>query len=762
MPELRKNDSKDAILTELTRWRQLLGLAVGVMAAVVSLAFYAERMATRAALHAGNSLRLAAEAQGHIWTSEAAVRALLLRPDVDSAAALRRAARSDTARVLLRALRDSVADNPRQVARVDSVTTALNVWERTFAAPVREGRPLTRALALQGTIAFDQLAHPFEGLVREEAALRLERFRRQSTVLWTAFFIFLFALSFFFYAGRHLVGGLAQKAEEAAEHQRIVEEQATELEQQTQELEEQAGQLEEQTAMLEEKVAERDSTLALLAETSRFLDSAIDSSPYGIAFYDRRLRFQRVNATLAAINGAPADAHIGKSLDQIIPGLAPLITPILERVLATGVAEANVIVEGVTPADPSNPRRWSCTYYPIPGPGSIVGGVGGIVIDVTEQHRIEMQLRQAQKLEAVGRLAGGVAHDFNNVLTVIQSYAEVLSFELEDRGIGREEVDAIRAAAERAAGLARQLLAFSRRDVIIPRDVDLREVILGMQLILRRLVPQSVELVLDLSEEPLVVRIDAGQLEQVLMNLAINAVDAMPAGGRLVVKTSEGPLSADGLPTAMLRVSDNGTGMTPAVQERLFEPFFTTKPAGRGTGLGLATSYAIVTESGGRISVESNLGKGASFDVLLPRSSAEASRLRPSPARGMPEMSKNERILLAEDEPAIRTALCRILRTAGYDVLEAAHGGEALRLADADTRPIHLLLSDVMMPGIGGKDLVQRLAKTRPDIRVVLMSGYTDDEALRADLGAARYAFLQKPFTARDVLAAVREAIDAE
>jgi nitrogen-specific signal transduction histidine kinase len=762
LPEFRQDRPKDLILSELLRWRQILGLAVGVMAVVVSLAFYAERASTRAALHAGNALRLATEAQAHIWTSEAAVRALLLRPDVDSGSALRRAARSDSARVLLRALRDSVSDNFAQVARIDSVMTALSDWEIAFATPVREGRPLSRDLALQGTVAFDRLAHPFEGFVQEEAALRVERFRRQAFVLWTAFVVCLLALGFMLYAGRRLVEGLSLKAEEAAERQRTVEEQAAELEQQTMELEEQAGTLEEQTALLEEKVAERDSTLALLAETSRFLDSAIDSSPYGIAFYDRRLRFQRVNATLARINGAPADAHIGKSLDQVIPSIAPLITPVLERVLESGTPESNVIIEGVTPAEPSNPRRWSCTYYPIPGPNGTVGGVGGIVIDVTEQHRIEMQLRQAQKLEAVGRLAGGVAHDFNNVLTVIQSYAEVLSFELEDRNMGREEVDAIRAAAERAAGLARQLLAFSRRDVIIPRDVDLRDVIVGMQLILRRLVPQSVELVLDLSEDQLVVRIDAGQLEQVLMNLAINAVDAMPAGGRLVIKTTPGPVTADGLPTALLRVTDSGTGMTTAVQERLFEPFFTTKPAGRGTGLGLATTYAIVTESGGRITVESVLGKGATFDVVLPRSSAAAGRLRPSPARGMPPVARNELVLLAEDEPAIRTALGRILRGAGYEVLEAAHGGEALRLADAETRHIHLLLSDVMMPGIGGKDLVQRLAKTHPEIRVVLMSGYTDDEALRGDLGAARYAFLQKPFTARDVLAAVRDAIDAQ
>ncbi len=731
---------------------------------LVVIGFTLERLTTRWVLHSGNVLRLATAAESQILVAEAAVRALLLRPDIDTAHAQDRAARSDSARVLLAALRDSVRSNPAQVERVDAIVNALQRWETSFAAPVRSGATLTRDLALEGTLAFDALAHPFEDLIEEEAMLRVERFQLQSRVLWSIVVVIFICLFGALFAGRRIVEGLRLKAVEAADHQRVVEEQAAELEQQTQEMEEQAAQLEEQAALLEEKVAERDSTLALLEETSRFLDSAIDSSPYGIAFYDRRLRFQRINRALADINGAPPAAHLGKSIEEMLPALAPTLRPILEKVLSTGEAVTNVIVEGVTPAAANAVRRWSCTYYPIPAAGKLLGGVGCIILDVTEQHRLEQQLRQSQKLEAVGRLAGGIAHDFNNVLTVIQSYAEVLSFELEERQMGREEVEAIRAAADRAAGLARQLLAFSRRDVIIPRDVDVREVILGMQLILRRLVPTSVELVLDLEEQPLIVRIDAGQLEQVLMNLAINAVDAMPSGGRLTVSTRPGPLVGDGKRTLLLRVTDSGTGMSAEVQERLFEPFFTTKPAGRGTGLGLATSYAIVHEAGGSITVESQIGRGSTFDVLLPLSDSDVveRQRRATPVLGIELSTASERILLAEDEPAIRTALSRILRSAGYEVLEAAHGGEALRLSEAESGTIHLLLSDVMMPGIGGKELVQRLAKTRPEIRVVLMSGYTDDEALRADLGAARYAFLQKPFTARDVLRVVRGALDAQ
>lgn len=749
---------------ELSRWRQVLTGAVLLIMALVAVGFTLERMTTRWVLKSGNIIRLATDAEGEILVAEAAVRALLLRPDVDTIRAKARSTRSDSARVLLLELRRELSGSLEQVARVDSITSALDRWEKSFASPVRDGATLTRALALEGTIAFDDLAHPFEELIGEEAEVRVARFRLQSRVLWSIVTVIFVCLVGAFVAGRRIVEGLRLKAVEAAEHQRVVEEQAGELEEQTHEMEEQAAQLEEQAALLEEKVAERDSTLALLEETSRFLDSAIDSSPYGIAFYDRRLRFQRINKALADINGAPPAAHLGKSIDEMLPNLAPTLRPILEKVLSTGEAQTNLIVEGVTPAAPSSLRRWSCTYYPIPAAGKLLGGVGCIIVDITEQHRLEQQLRQSQKLEAVGRLAGGIAHDFNNVLTVIQSYAEVLSFELEERQIGREEVEAIRAAADRAAGLARQLLAFSRRDVIIPRDVDVREVILGMQLILRRLVPTSVELVLDLDEQPLIVRIDAGQLEQVLMNLAINAVDAMPSGGRLTVSTRPGPLVGDAKRTLLLRVADSGTGMSADVQERLFEPFFTTKPAGRGTGLGLATSYAIVHEAGGSISVESRVGSGSTFDVVIPLSDTTAveHKRRATPVRGIEMSTASERILLAEDEPAIRTALSRILRSAGYQVLEAAHGGEALRISESETAPIHLLLSDVMMPGVGGKELVQRLAITRPEIRVVMMSGYTDDEALRADLGAARYAFLQKPFTARDVLRVVRTALDAQ
>lgn len=755
--------ANDVLVRALDRWRFLAASAVVVIGIVATAAFALVRSTTTQVSRAGNILVLASEAQEAVWSAEAAVRALLLKPGIDSARARARAARTGTARALLMTLRDSVAGNPQQAARVDSILTGLDAWESTFATAVLTGAPLSRELALSGTLAFDAMAHPFQGLIADERRARVQRLESQNALLWTAYFILLGSLGVTFVAIRRLTAGLQLKAEEAAARQRQVEDQATELGHQAELLEEQAAQLEEQTESLRENVADRDHTLALFEETSRFLDAALDGSPYGIAFYDRQLRYLRINPVLATMNGASPEAHIGRTIDDMVPHLAPTARPIIERVLATGTVTPNVIIEGSTAAQGEARRRWLVTFYPIPGPLQTVAGVGCIVQDVTEQYHTEQQLRQAQKLEAVGRLAGGIAHDFNNVLTVIQSYAEVLGMELGDRGESREEVDAISAAANRAAGLARQLLTFARREVIIARDVNVRDVVLGMQLIMRRLVPASVQLVLELDEEPLVVRIDPGQLEQVVMNLAINAVDAMPDGGRLVIRSSRGPAGDDGRAQALIEVADTGTGMPESVRERLFEPFFTTKPVGRGTGLGLATSYTIVREAGGRIDVASALGAGSTFRVFLPLAvvSDDARPRRSSPIRGVDVPGGTERILIAEDEPAIRTAVSRILSAAGYDVLEAQDGNDALALANAHKGPIHLLLSDVMMPGMGGKELVRQLAESRPETRVVLMSGYTDDEALRADLGAARYAFLQKPFTARDIMLAVRTALDA-
>ena len=760
-PTPRATDAGDALWRAVRALRTLVLWAAPLVAILAIVGFVGERISVGRARQTGTVLRVATHVQHLAWNAESGARAYLLARD--SSAIARTGAAQDSLALSIPLLRELVSDDPSQGARLDSLEAALARWDTLFAQPTFAGDALTRALALSGTQAFDDAAHHLDEFIAIQSALRVSRFGQQALAASGALFGLLIALGIAATIAWRLTRGLEHEASLALERQRRIEEQAAELEQQASTLEAQASQLEDQANELRARILERDETNRLLTQTATFLDSALESAPFGIAFYDRALRFIRINDTLARINGAPAAAHLGRRLEEVIPALAPSIRPTMERVLASGTAEPNVVLEGETPARPGDRRRWLVTYYPILRPGEPPLGVGTMVVDVTEQHHLEQKLRQAQKLEAVGRLAGGIAHDFNNVLTVIQSYAEVLAFELEEKQIGREEVNAIRAAADRAAALARQLLAFSRRDVIILRDLDVNEVVRGLDLILRRLLKQGVELVAELSPEPLIVRLDAGQLEQVVMNLMINAVDAMPTGGVLRLRTARAaPADGAGTPRALITVEDSGTGMQPEVLERLFEPFFTTKPAGQGTGLGLATAYAIVHEAGGTIGVDSVLGRGTRFDVALPLSSAteaDAAR-RATPAHGTVAAKPGEVVLLVEDEPAIRTALARVLRASGYRVLEAAHGGEALRLAEAESGHIDLLLTDVMMPGIGGKELVQRLLQTRPTTRVILMSGFTDDLDLRESLGAAKFLFLQKPFAARRVLSAVREVLE--
>ncbi len=728
--------------------------------------FLVERATTLRVVQSGTALRGLTEAQRAAWEAESAARAFILVAEPD---APRRGRSAQTVlRDRLRAVRTETVDNGEQQDRLRALDTAIDQWERVFLVPSFTTGIATRELAIEGTRAFDEVTRHFDELVSTESELRLERIDRQRLVRRITLALLLLALLISAIAFAWIGRELETVAEQGRRERQRAEDQANELAEQASQLEEQAATLEEQTAELEHRLVEREDAARLMQQMATFLDSALESAPIGIAFYDRALRFQRVNDALARINGAPAAAHIGRSIDEMIPALAPTIRPILERVLATGRIEPEVIVEGETPAEPGARRRWVVTYYPIATAGREPVGVGCMVLDVTERSLLEEQLRQAQKMEAVGRLAGGIAHDFNNILTIVQSYAELLAADLPVGSRGREEVDAIRSAADRATALARQLLSFSRREVVIPRDLDVSETVRGMEGILRRLLRQGMSLELALDDEPLLVRIDAGQLEQVLMNLAINAVDAMPDGGTLRIATERSatlprPEGERQQPAAVLRVTDSGTGMSKQVQERLFEPFFTTKPAGKGTGLGLATTYAIVLDCGGYIRVHSVVGEGSSFTVFLPLSGA--TRLepptRPSPLRGIPATRVGETVLVAEDEDAIRHAISRVLSASGYRVLAAADGAEALRLAAEEPGPIHLLLTDVMMPGMGGKELVQRLRQTRPATRVVLMSGYTDDEPLRAELGDARYVFLQKPFAARQVVMTVREILDA-
>jgi two-component system cell cycle sensor histidine kinase/response regulator CckA len=371
--------------------------------------------------------------------------------------------------------------------------------------------------------------------------------------------------------------------------------------------------------------------------------------------------------------------------------------------------------------------------------------------------RAEEQLRQAQKLEAVGRLAGGVAHDFNNLLSVILSYSSMLLHQLPDGAPMRAEIAQIERAGERAAELTKQLLAFARQRVTEPVVIDVNHSLAEMDAMLRRLAGPRVSLRIDAAPDVGRVRVDGGQLDQIVVNLAVNARDAMPHGGELTISTA-GVDDPPGLPAGRyvsLRVTDTGVGMDEAVQKRIFEPFFTTKPKGKGTGLGLPTVYGIVTQSGGAIRVRSAPGAGTTMEVLLPRTDAAVTPVGPTVA--VESLRGTETILLVDDDDLVRNVARRILESHGYRVIAASGAEEALRLSDAEPGPIPLLVSDVVMPEMDGRELAKRLLATRPQLRCLFVSGYHEAPLSGDALGPV----LQKPITPDALLRRVRERLDA-
>jgi two-component system cell cycle sensor histidine kinase/response regulator CckA len=379
----------------------------------------------------------------------------------------------------------------------------------------------------------------------------------------------------------------------------------------------------------------------------------------------------------------------------------------------------------------------------------------------------EEQLRHAQKMEAVGRLAGGVAHDFNNVLTAIFGYVDLLLEQFSDDDPRRADLLEIRRSAERAASLTRQLLAFSRKQVLQPRLLDLNEVILNLEKLLLRLMMSEIELVLNLAPGLWKVRADPGQIEQVIVNLCANARDAMQEGGRLELSTGNehvpGSAGEDrrGLPAGnyvVLTVSDNGHGIPEHIREHIFEPFFTTKGQGKGTGLGLSTVYGIVQQSGGAIAVRSELGAGTEFDIFLPRASAgQPARIPAETPAARPH--GGETILLVEDDEAVRESATEFLSDRGYTIVQAKNGAEALDLVNRFPGPIHMVVSDVIMPVMSGPELARRLATVRPTLRVLFISGYTEN--MFAQYGLTQEALLQKPFTLSALGERIRQTLDA-
>jgi hypothetical protein len=401
--------------------------------------------------------------------------------------------------------------------------------------------------------------------------------------------------------------------------------------------------------------------------------------------------------------------------------------------------------------------------------GAIVR-LSGLTQDITERKQLEAQFRQSQKMESVGQLAGGIAHDFNNLLTVINGMAELGLAQLREGDQLHEDLQEIRRAGERAAALTRQLLAFSRKQILQPQVMNLTTVVAEMESLLRRLIGEDIDLVVVPTEGLGNVKADPGQVEQVIANLAVNARDAMPQGGQVTIETRnvevdeqyayEHGVAVPPGPYVMLAVSDTGAGMDEVTRGRIFEPFFTTKAPGKGTGLGLSTVYGIVKQSDGFIWVYSEVGQGTSFKIYLPQVAEVTGGKRHSPT--VAPAHGTETILLVEDVEGLRTLATRILESAGYTVLLAANGEEALLVLERYKEPVHLLVTDVVMPGISGQNLAKRLDRTAPGTKVLYMSGYTDDIIVRHGVLDEGMPFLSKPFTVVELTRKVREVLDSQ
>jgi PAS domain S-box-containing protein len=501
-----------------------------------------------------------------------------------------------------------------------------------------------------------------------------------------------------------------------------------------------------------------------LDESEQRYRSLFDNNPDAVFSLDATGRYLSANPACESISGYSPSELVGMSFE-------PLMEP---EDLETARANFAASLNGATTRSElailnRDGRRVDLAIRTLPMiVGGKVVGVFGIAEDLTEQRNLQAMLRQAQKMEAIGRLAGGVAHDFNNLLTVILSYTQLAIADLEPGEI-RTDLQQVRAAAHRAAELTRQLLAFSRRQMLKAERLDVNRVVSGGASMLRRLIGEDIALETELAPTVWPVIADPGQLEQVLVNLAVNARDAMSSGGTLRLRTANvsvaGP-SADrpGLATGdyvTISVEDTGTGIQPTALSHLFEPFFTTKAVGEGPGLGLAMVYGIVKQSGGNVYADSTPGEGSCFTVYLPRAAEAAARDEATNAANPP--GGTEVILLVEDEAAVREVLGRMLRSFGYTVVQAGSVAEAMEVAEetyASGRRFDLVLTDVVMPGESGRALAERLAERWPELRVLYMSGYTDDEILRRGLLQSDTRFLQKPFTSDRLAEVVRSTLD--
>jgi len=640
------------------------------------------------------------------------------------------------------------------VSRVKAISTALERWEREFAEPAIHGEVTGHGM-LAGKPQFDQVRAAFNTfLAVSEVDLQRETARVRSLQILGVVVVLAELLAFvgilLFVIRRRLM----RQAWDLGHQQELLEQQAVELELQMAELQ-----------ATNDSRAEAEETLRKSEERYRYAARATNDAIYDWDVASNRFEW---NEGLQGLFGY-LEEEVGSTIEWIVSLLHPEDT---ERVMASFYSAFG----------PGGGSQWKAEYRLRRKDGKYASAEGrahfvrasdgttvrviGAITDRTLQQSLEGQLRQSQKMEAIGRLAGGIAHDFNNILTVIRMSSEFLLTDMHESDEKFQDATEIMKASDRASKLTGQLLAFSRHQVLNPTVLNLNEIVSGMDGMVRRVVAENIELVTDLAPDLRSVKADVGQMEQVLLNLVINAADAMPEGGRLSIRTSNTAIDATfsakhlDVPPGQyvsLTVTDTGIGMDEDTLARIFEPFFTTKGVGKGTGLGLSTVHGIVTQSGGTVWVYSEPALGTTFKIFLPRAVGTST---PTSTRIVeePVAPPNETVLLVEDEEATRVAIHRNLARVGYTVVDAPNGIEALRLADSYPGRIDLLLTDSMMPEMGGAELVKQLRKQRPGISVLMMSGYTEDLAPTGGEGENEL-FIEKPFNTADLLLAIRSAM---
>jgi PAS domain S-box-containing protein len=525
------------------------------------------------------------------------------------------------------------------------------------------------------------------------------------------------------------------------------------------------------TSLLDRRYSAQASALqAATTHYQQFLRQVIDTNPHLIFVKDWDGKYVLANAAVAEIYGTTVEHLIGKR-DSDFNSKTAEVEQFLkaDREVMSSQRPAFINEESVTHAETGQVHWFQTVKVPLLSADGSTPQVLGVATDITQRKQLEDQFRQAHKMEAVGRLAGGVAHDFNNVLTIIRAQTEFLLADLPESDPRRADVSEIQSAADRAAAFTRQLLAFSRRQLLQPEVLDLNGVITGMEMMVRRLVGEDIVFLTKLHSDLPRIWADPGQLQQVLLNLAVNARDAMPRGGTLLIETAlveldehyprEHPSAKSGA-HVVLAVTDTGCGMDAATRSRVFEPFFTTKEPGKGTGLGLSTVYGIVKQTGGYIWVYSEPGRGTTFKVYFPPHYGAAKAVEPE--RPLPPvLDDGATILLVEDERPVRSAVRRLLERHGYEVLEAANGQDALALISDRKAEIDLVLSDMVMPGMGGLELADRVRTLSPRLPVLLMTGYTEEAITRAGERPHEERIIEKPFTMNTMLEKVRWALAA-